>query len=85
MKFIFNFPDIFVPQERDFQIYCAVILYKNKYISEEEAINICGYSKFDKKSKVLFNNNCLYFEERYKILCNGPLTDWVVKNDPKNI
>ena len=66
----FNLPDRFIPLEKEFQIYCAIILYKKNYITKEELIEICEINgdNIDNKIYALLNN----FEKRYKnINANG--------------
>jgi hypothetical protein len=79
MEIKIKLPNCFVPQEMDFRIYCAVKLYKGKYINEEEAIKICGYSGVN--AKKIFENNCIYFEKRYKKISGRPYTDWEYEED----
>jgi len=73
----YNLPNCFVPEEQEFQIYCAIKLLKRNYINKDEALNMCGCSKdvFEK----LYSS----FEKRYKKICGRSYTDWEFEEDPK--
>jgi hypothetical protein len=68
-------PNIFVPEEREFQMYCALKLYKGNYISKEEAINMCGYSEINEINLKKFNELCILFEKRYIKMCGDGYAD----------
>lgn len=78
------FPDCFIPEEREFQMYCAIKLFKGKYINLEDAIKMCGYSEINELNKSKFNELCILFEKRYKKLCGDGYSDWVFRKDPKD-
>jgi len=70
-------PDIFVPEEKEFQIYCTLKLFKSKYITEEEAIMMCGYGKEP------FNELYNYFEKKYIRMCGYGYSDSDFLDDMK--
>jgi hypothetical protein len=74
----FNLPNCFVPEEIEFQMYCAIQLYKGSYITVDEAIGICGYSNMNKEK---FYQICNTFEKRYKKICGRAYTDWEYEED----
>ena len=59
----FKFPDRFVPEEIEFQMYCTIKLYKGNYISKEEAMKMCNLD--EKKINHLYNT----IEKRYIKIC----------------
>jgi len=67
-------PEDFVPEEKEFQAYCAIKLYKGKYITKEEAIKMCGYSINENDTKK-FEQLYAIFEKRYKKLCGCGYAD----------
>ena len=73
----FIYPNCFIPNEEEFKLYCAIKLLRGNYITEQEAIKICGYS-----SRQIFGEKANGFEERYKKTCDGPYADWVFLKDP---
>jgi hypothetical protein len=74
----FLLPDCFIPEEREFQIYCAIKLIKGKYINKKEAMPIIGYPE------EIFNDLYLLFEDRYKKI-SGSYNDTVYKDDPEEM
>ena len=80
MNISYIFPDCFVPEEKEFQIYCAIKLLENNYISIGEAKKICGYIDFDENK---FIELCHNFKKRYKKICGRAYTDWEYEEDPK--
>jgi hypothetical protein len=70
-----NLPDEFVPEEREFQMYCAIKLYKGNFISLEETIKMCGYSEVNEINKQKVNELRILFEKRYKKICGYGYAD----------
>ena len=64
-----RFPNNFVPEEKEFQIYCALKLFKSKYITKEEAIKMC------KNNEETFNMLYNYFENKYIKMCGYGYAD----------
>jgi hypothetical protein len=44
MEISIIFPDDFAPSEKEFQYYCTVKLLKCKFITKEEALEMCGFT-----------------------------------------
>ena len=82
MNLSFKLPDCFVPEEKEFQVYCAIKLYKGKYITKEEAVKMCGYNINESDTKK-FEQLYAMFEKRYKKICGYGYADGDFKNDPK--
>ena len=64
-------PDEFVPEENEYRGYCAIKLFKGKYITKEEAIKMCGYARVNETTEKIFNVLYTTFEKKYKKMC-GP-------------
>jgi len=77
-------PDIFVPEEKEYQMYCAVKLYKGKYINKEEAENMCGFDKNNKNKEQIFDELLNKYEKRYKKLCGDGYADGDFREDIEN-
>ena len=75
MKTYIIVPKKFVPVEKEFQMYCAIKLYKGKYITKEEAIQMCGYDKINKKTEDVFQEIYNIFEQKYKKMCGKGYCD----------
>jgi len=74
----FSFPDCFAPNEKEFQVYCAIKLLKAKYIDKDEAVRM-GFSEPGHDFDKLF----VSFEKFYKKLCGRAYADWEYEEDPK--
>ena len=66
----FKFPDKYVPEEREYIWYCAIKLYKGKYIDKEEAMIM-----MDIKDEKKFSNLYSIFEKRYKKIYGNGCSD----------
>ena len=85
MKIYIMVPKKFVPVEREFQMYCAVKLYKKEYINKEEAIKMCGYNEINKNTENKFQEICNLFEQRYKNICGKSYCDSDFMPDDDNL
>jgi len=74
----FSLPDCFVPAEKEFQIYCAIKLFKGKYIDKAEAVKMSGM-----ESAANFDKLLVSFEKYYKKQCGRAYTDWEYEEDPE--
>jgi len=74
----FLLPDCFVPVEKEFQIYCAIKLFKGNYINKEEAVKMSGL-----ESEINFDKLLVSFEKYYKKICGRAYTDWEYEEDPE--
>ena len=72
MTLYFKFPDRFVPEERGFQIYSAIKLFKGKYIDKKEAMEMCGLNEDNVKKFDDFYN---LIEKKYIKLCGDGYAD----------
>ena len=66
----FNYPDLFVPEEKDFTCYCAIKLYKGKIINRQEAMKMMEIS-----DETEFDNFCAMFEKQFKKICGTKIAD----------
>ena len=80
-----NLPDVFVPEQIEFQMYCAIKLLKRKYISKEEAMKMCGFSDINETNNRKFDELLILFERRYKKLCGDGYADGEFIDDIKNV
>jgi len=74
-------PEAFVPEEREYQIYCAIKLFKGEYVTKEEAVEICGYGKLNKETEEKFKAVYGAFEKRYKKICGYGYADGDFQED----
>ncbi|MDR0314285.1 MAG: hypothetical protein LBI14_11910 [Treponema sp.] len=71
----FLLPDCVVPEEREFQIYCAIKLLNGKYITKDEAVQMSGYPE------AIFDDLFIVFEARYMKMCRYGYSDVQYKED----
>ena len=76
-----KFPDRFIPEEIEFNMYCAIKLYKGNYIKKEEAMEMCGYNVINKETEEKFKNIYHLFEKRYVKICGDGYADEDFIND----
>jgi len=75
MNIKINLPNIFVPMENEFQLYCAIKLYKGNYITKEEAMYLCGLKEVNDNNVTRFNNLYHNIEKRYIKQCGDGYSD----------
>jgi len=72
MTITIQMPERFIPSEKEFNMYCAIKLYKAKYIEKDEAMKICGLSNKEEK---IFDNMYSTIEKYYKRICGDGYAD----------
>jgi hypothetical protein len=77
-------PEIFVPEEKEFQFYCSIKLLKGNYINKEEAMRICGYNIESDRDVKKYDEIYRLFEKRYIKMCGKGYCDtdfWDYKDE----
>ena len=71
----FKLPDVFVPEERDFCLYCAVKMFKGNLISRDEAIRMANVNT------KMFDEALSVFEKRFAKIAGDELVDSAFMED----